>query len=226
MVALVTQAVHQTDQDIQTNVTEELKYDPSCDAQQVKVTADGGTVKLSGEVASLRHWQAAKQSAMRVRGVKAISDELKVRNPDKIGASDADITEVAQRILDWTVDVPAKAVNVVVRDQKLILSGSVTWGYQRDAAMQAMMNLRGVTAVRNEIVVDQPSSTLPAKGAIAAAIQRNAQLEPQAIHVDVKGHELVLRGLVRSFAEYRQAEHTAWNAAGVTSVQNNLVIRS
>jgi len=26
--------------------------------------------------------------------------------------------------------------------------------------------------------------------------------------------------MVRSFAECRQAEHTAWNAAGVTSAQN------
>jgi len=71
-----------------------------------------------------------------------------------------------------------------------------------------------------------PESTTPAKNTIAAAMQRNAQLEPLAIHVDVNDHQLTLRGMVRSFAEYRQAERTAWNAAGVTSVQNNLVIAS
>jgi len=222
----VTQTLHQTDQDIQANVFEELKYDPSCDAGQIKVTADGGTVKLSGEVASFRQRLAAKGSAMRVRGVKAISDELTVRGPASIGASDADMTDAAYRILNWTADVPAKAVKVVVHDHKLTLSGKVAWGYQRDAALRAMTNLRGVSAVKDEIVVDQPESTTPAKNTIAAAMQRNAQLEPLAIHVDVNDHELVLRGMVRSFAEYRQAERTAWNAAGVTSVQNNLVITS
>ena len=222
----MTQTLHQTDQDIQANVFEELKFDPSCDAGQIKVTADSGTVKLSGEVASFRQRLAAKRSAMRVRGVKAISDELVVRDPDTIGASDADMTDAAHRILDWTADVPAKAIKVVVQDQKLILSGKVAWGYQRDAALRAMTSLRGVAAVRDEIVLDQPESTTPAKNTIAAAMQRNAQLEPLAIHVDVNDHELVLRGMVRSFAEYRQAERTAWNAAGVTSVQNNLVITS
>jgi len=222
----VTQTLHQTDQDIQANVFEELKYDPSCDARQIKVTADGGTVKLSGEVTSYRHRLAAKRSAKRVRGVKAISDEMTVRGPASIGASDADMSEAAHRILDWTADVPAKAIKVAVRDHKLILSGTVAWGYQRDAALRAMTNLRGVAAVKDEIVVDQPESTTPAKNTIAAAMQRNAQLEPQAIHVDVNDHELTLRGMVRSFAEYRQAERTAWNGAGVTSVQNKLVITS
>jgi osmotically-inducible protein OsmY len=226
MVGHVTQTLHQTDQDIQANVFEELKYDPSCDAGKIKVTADSGTVRLSGEVASFRQRLAAKRSAMRVRGVKAITDELTVRGQDTIGASDAELTDAAHRILEWTADVPAKAVKVAVRDRKLVLSGRVAWGYQRDAALRAMTNLRGVAAVKDEIVVEQPESTTPAKNTIAAAMQRNAQLEPLAIHVDVNDHELVLRGMVRSFAEYRQAERTAWNGAGVTSVQNNLVIAS
>ena len=59
--------------------------------------------------------------------------------------------------------------------------------------------------------------------AVAAPAKRAAT---QAIHVDVNDRELTLRGMVRSFAEYRQAERTAWNAAGVTSVQNKLVIAS
>lgn len=222
----MTQTPKQTDQDIQANVFEELKYDPSCDAGQIKVTADSGTVKLSGEVASFRQRIAAKRSAMRVRGVKAISDELTVRGPASVGVSDTDLSEAAHRILDWTADVPARTIVVAVRDHKLILSGQVAWGYQRDAAVRAMMSLRGVAAVKDEIVVDQPESTTPAKNTIAAAMQRNAQLDPQAIHVDVNNHELTLRGMVRTFAEYRQAEHTAWNGAGVTSVQNNLVITS
>jgi osmotically-inducible protein OsmY len=222
----VTQALRQTDQDIQANVFEELKYDPSCDAGQIKVTADSGIVKLTGEVASFRQKLAAKRSAMRVRGVKAISDELTVRGPDTMGASDADMTDAAHRILSWTADVPAEAVKVAVKDRKMTLSGTVAWSYQRDAALRAMTNLRGVAGVRDEIVLEQPESTAPAKNSIAAAMQRNAQLEPLAIHVDVNNHELVLRGMVRSFAEYRQAERTAWNAAGVTSVQNKLVIAS
>ncbi|GIH07824.1 tri-BON domain-containing protein [Rhizocola hellebori] len=227
MVGLMMQTTHQTDQDIQANVTEELLYDPSCQGGHLKVTSEGGAVKLSGEVASLREKLAAKRSAMRVRGVKAISDEMTVRSPGVSGdATDADITQAARHMLDWSIDVPASSVKVAVRDHKATLSGHVAWGYQRDAAHKAMTNLRGITAVKNEIVLDQTAAATPAKAAIMAALQRNAQLEPQSINVDVNGHDLVLRGNVRTFAEYRQAEHTAWNAAGVTSVQNNLVVTS
>jgi osmotically-inducible protein OsmY len=222
----VTQTLHQTDQEIQANVAEELLYDPSCEAAHIKVIAKDGTVRLSGEVASLREKLAAKRSAMRVRGVKGVTDEMTVRRPGAIGASDADISKAARYVLDWTVDVPAEAVQADVHDHKLTLTGSVAWDYQRDAASRAMMNLRGVTAVKNDIVLDQPASATPARNAIAAALQRNAQLEPQSVNIDVDGHALVLRGNVRCFADYRQAEHTAWNAAGVTSVQNRLVITS
>jgi osmotically-inducible protein OsmY len=89
-----------------------------------------------------------------------------------------------------------------------------------------MTSLRGITAVRNEIVLDETASATPAKTAIMAAMQRNAQLEPDSINVDLNGRDLVLRGNVRTFAEYREAEHTAWNALGVTSVKNHLVITS
>jgi len=226
IVKTVTQTLHLTDQEIQANVAEELLYDPSCEANDVKVIAKDGTVWLSGEVATLRDKLAAKRSAMRVRGVKGVTDEMTVRSPGAIGASDIDITKAARHVLDWTVDVPAEAVKADVRDHKVTLSGSVAWDYQRDAAARAMMNLRGVTAVKNDIVLDQPASTTPARNAISAALQRNAQLEPASINVDVDGHMLVLRGNVRCFADYRQAEHTAWNAAGVTGVQNLLVIAS
>jgi osmotically-inducible protein OsmY len=141
-------------------------------------------------------------------------------------ATDADIAQAARHMLNWSIDVPANAVSVAVRDHKATLSGTVAWGYQREAAVKAMTNLRGITAVRNEIVLDQTASATPAKTAIVAALQRNAQLEPQSINVDVNGHDLILRGNVRTFAEYRQAELTAWNAPGVTSVQNNLVVTS
>src|SRR6476660_3779283 len=112
MVGLMMQTTHQTDQDIQANVTEELLYDPCCQTGQLTV----------------------KRSAMRVRGVKAVTDEMTVRSPGASGdATDADITQAARHMLDWSVDVPANAVKVAVRDHKATLSGTVAWGYQRDA---------------------------------------------------------------------------------------------
>ncbi len=192
-------------------------------ASAVVVTVSNGTVRLGGEVSTLAEKLAANRSAMRVRGVKAVANEITVRHP---GNTDVDIAETASKMLAWAVDVPAESVKADVSDHVITLSGTVAWQYQRDAATRAVMNLRGVTGVTNQIVLVQPESVTPAGNAIAAAFRRNALLDPDTIKVEVVGHQLVLRGNVRSFAEARQAERTAWAAEGVTSVRNDLVITS
>jgi osmotically-inducible protein OsmY len=42
--------------------------------------------------------------------------------------------------------------------------------------------------------------------------------------VEVVGHKAILRGTVRSYAERRDAERAALNAAGITEVENKLVV--
>jgi osmotically-inducible protein OsmY len=215
--------MHRNDQELQTQIIDEMCYDPGIGASQITVSVSYGAVTLSGEVANLAQKLTANRLAMRIRGVKAVADEMTVRNPGS--NTDADIAQGARDMLNWAVDVPSDAVRADVRNHVITLSGSVAWHYQRDAAARAVANMRGVTAVTNQIVLDHPEST-PSHKAIAAALRRNASLDPRAIEADIDGHELVLRGTVRTFAESRQAEQTVWAAAGVTRVRNELVITS
>lgn len=222
-VGYVTQRMHQNDQELRTTIIEELRYDPSIEAEQITVTVGDGAVRLSGQVKSLPAKIAASRSVMRVRGVKAVADEMTVKAP---GNTDADLADMARTMLIWAQDVPKDSVKAEVRDHVITLSGKVVWNYQRDAAARAVTNMRGVTAVNNQIMLDQPGPSAPANQVITAAIQRNALLDPQAITAHVDGHDLVLRGSVRSFAESHQAEQTAWAAAGITNVRNDLVVKS
>lgn len=222
----MTQTIHYTDQELQSFVTEELQYDPSIKADGLTVSAKSGTVRLSGQTRSLSEKLSAKRCAMRVRGVSAIVDEMTVRDPGTTGVTDADLADVARKMLDWASNVPAKSIETAVKGHVLTLSGSVAWDYQRDAAERTVSGLRGITALKNTIVLDPPTASAPAMNVVAAAIKRCAQLDEKAIHVDVKDHEVFLRGNVGSFAESRQAEHIAWAAPGVTKVSNNLLIGS
>jgi osmotically-inducible protein OsmY len=219
----VTTTTHRSDQDIHATVSDELLYTPSVDAH-VGVAVDGGAVTLSGEVGSLPERVAAKRAVMRVSGVKAVANELRVRVLQTPGTDDADIAETAGRLLGWAVDVPSETVKAEVHEHVITLSGHVTWDYQRDAAARAVMYIRGVTAVANVIALRQGESVSVMKAAVEQAIQRNAILDTDTINVEVDGHELTLRGNVGSFAERRQAEQAAWAAAGVTSVKNRLLV--
>lgn len=222
----MTQTIRRSDKELQTTVTEELSYNPSIDAAHLVVLANDGVVTLSGDVASLPEQHAAKRAALRVWGVKAVADDMVVRDTGTTGTKDSEIAEAAGQMLKWAVDVPSDTVKAGVRNHTITLSGTVTWQYQREAAARAVMYIKGVTAVANTISLTATAPASGAKAAIDAAIRRNAQLDHREINVDVNGAEVALRGTVRSWAERRQAEYVAWEAAGVTSVQNNLAVNS
>jgi osmotically-inducible protein OsmY len=44
------------------------------------------------------------------------------------------------------------------------------------------------------------------------------------VSVEVAGSKVILRGIVRSFAEREDAEYSAWAAPGVTAVENKLLV--
>jgi osmotically-inducible protein OsmY len=220
----MTQTIRKSNKDLQATVTDELAYNPSLDATHLVVLADDGAVTLSGDVDSLPERHAAKRAAMRVAGVKAVTDDMVVRGPSSSGTSDSDIAEAANQILNWTVDVPADSVKAGVHGRTLTLSGAVTWQYQREAAARAVMYLKGVTGVTNAIALSATAPVSGVKAEIEAAVLRNAQLDSHQIKVDVDGADVKLRGAVRSWAERRQAEYLAWSASGVTGVENHLAV--
>lgn len=222
----MTETIRKGDKELQTAVIDELSYNPSIDAAHLVVLANDGVVTLSGEVASLPEWHAAKRAALRVAGVRALAEDMVVHDAGVSGTKDADLAEAASQLLKAAVDVPSDTVKAGVHDHAITLSGTVTWQYQREAAARAVMYLRGVTAVANTISLASPTPVSVAKNAIDAAVLRNAQLDSREITVDVNGGEVTLGGTVRSFAERRQAEYVAWSAAGVTSVKNHLTVTS
>jgi osmotically-inducible protein OsmY len=212
--------------DLRTNITDELSYNSGIDAHRLAVAVKEGVATLSGEVSSLPERYAAKQAAMRVSGVKAVIDTMVVSDPDASATKDTDIAEAAGRMLDWSVDVPAKTVKASVSDHQVTLSGTVASQDQREAAVRSVMFLKGVTGVTNDIVLAGPALAADAKAMIDAAFRRNAQLNPHAITVDLTGSDVTLRGDVPSWSERREAERVAWATSGVTNVKNDLTVNS
>lgn len=222
----MTQTIRRNDNELKTNVTDELLYNPSLDAGHLDVSANNGLVTLSGQVNSLPERHAARRSALRVWGVRAVADDMVVRDPGMSGAKDTDIAEAAQQMLSWAVDVPSDSVKAGVHDHKITLSGMVNWQYQREAAARAVMYLKGVTGVNNAISLTATAPATGAKAAIEAAILRNAQLDSRKIDVDINGGDVTLNGSVQSWAERHQAGYVAWAASGVTGVNNDLAVTS
>jgi hypothetical protein len=66
---------------LQQDVLDELEFEPRVNAAHIGVVAKGGVVALTGFVTGYAEKFAAEAAARRVRGAKAIAEEIEVRLP-------------------------------------------------------------------------------------------------------------------------------------------------
>lgn len=213
-----------TDSMLQQDVIYELLYEPSLDASNIGVVANGGVITLTGTVPSYSGRYAAEHAAERVSGVKAVADETKVDLPSLHKRSDQDIAAAALNAMSWQVSVPAGSIQVRVDNGWVRLDGSVNYNFERQAAENAVRHLTGVIAVNNLITLKAAVSASGMKKDIESAFGRSAQVDASHIGLKVTGNKVVMSGKVNSWAERREAESTAWLAPGVWQVENNLQV--
>jgi osmotically-inducible protein OsmY len=214
-----------TDAQIQREVLEELRWDARLQPNEIGVSVRDGVVTLSGEVESyIKKW-AAERAAQRVRGVRAIANDIQVTLPTDDRRSDADIAAAAVRALEWNTLVPDEQIKITVSNGWVTLRGEVGWDYQRREAERAVRNLPGVVGVSNLIVVKSTAVPEDLKRRIERALVRSAETDAQNIEVRIDGDRVILDGTVRSWVEKHEAERIAWSAPGVTSVENRIVVK-
>jgi osmotically-inducible protein OsmY len=212
-----------TDEALQKDVMEELTWEPILHASEIGVAAKDGVINLSGHVANYAMKMAAERAAKRVEGVKVVVNEIVVKT--LYGqAIDDDIAHAVVNAFKWYAEIPEESVKANVQDGWITLEGMVDWNYQKELAQEAVQNMLGVRGVTNSIRIKPKVSRQNVKAKIREAFKRSAALEADRIRVETQNGKVILRGTVHAWNEREEAEHAAWAAPGVTSVEDNLVI--
>ena len=211
------------DMDVRRNVIDELDFEPSINAANIGVATSNGVVTLSGHVESYVEKLAAEKAARRVKGVKAIANEIKVRFAEDKKSADDEIAERAIAILHWSAVVPDGTITVKVQDGWVGLVGEVKWNYQRTAVEALVHRLSGIKGIVNGVRVKPHADPVAVKGRIEAALRRNAIVRVPNVSVSVEDHgRVILEGTVHDWHERNAIEDAAWSAPGVSWVDDRM----
>ncbi|MBX9930552.1 MAG: BON domain-containing protein [Methylobacterium sp.] len=212
------------DKILRQSIIDELDFEPSIDAANIGVAVDNGIVTLTGHVGSYAERLTAERAARKVRGVRGVVEEIKVRFAGQAAPRDEDLAKRAVQMLDWSVTVPENAVQVKVQDGWVTLTGDVEWQFQKEEAQAALKRLSGVAGIINMIEVRPKANAADVRKKIEAALKRNAEVEADAIRVTVQDAKVTLKGKVHAWHERSLVENAAWSAPGVRSVVDHLTL--
>jgi osmotically-inducible protein OsmY len=209
---------------IQQDVLGALQYARRVAPSEVGVVVEDGVVTLTGWVDSYAKKWAAEEAAHRVAGVKAVANDIEVRLPSRIGQTDADLAAAVARVLEWDALLSIDRLDVTVSKGWVTLKGDVESPYQKHDAERLVRRLAGVTGVTNALAVKARLAPADLRQRIEEALVRTAELDAEAIEVEIDGSRIMLKGTVRSWTEREEAERQAWAAPGVTAVDNRIAI--
>ena len=212
-----------TNEDLQRDVQNAIKWEPLLTAAQIGVTAKDGIVTLTGVVDTYAKKTQAENAAKNVSGVKVVAENIEVNYGSSFVKND---TEIATEILNawrWNWEVPEADIKVKVEGGWVTLDGKVEWNYQKEAAKKAVINLTGVKGVSNNISIKTESHDAIEEGMIEKAIGRS-WIDDSEIEVKVTGHTVNLKGMVGSIYQREEAGRIAWNTPGIWMMHNDLVV--
>jgi osmotically-inducible protein OsmY len=209
---------------LQQAVLAELRWEPRVIAANIGVTANDGVVTLSGHVDSLTEKLAALAAADRVKGGKAVAEEIEVLLSLDTERTDGEIAAAVIERLAWVASVPRDAIKVRVEGAWVTLVGEVDWQFQRMAASDDVHRLWGGRGVSNQITIRQKVNVSLLSDEITHALHRSWFFDPLTVRVTAEGGKVCLNGTVRTLHERQMAAATAWSAIGVFEVENNLEV--
>lgn len=213
-----------SNQELQTDVQNAIKWEPLLSAAEIGVTAKDGIVSLTGVVDSYIKKMEAENATKKVIGVKALVENIEVKFPNDWKKTD---TEVANEVLtglknNWLI--PHDKITVKVEGGWVTLEGQLTWNYQKEAAKSAVHYLTGVKGVSNNIKIKSENHDAIEQKDVEDAIARSWAIDDRDINVSVSGTTVTLTGTVTSWYQKDEADRIAWNTPGIWHVNNELEV--
>jgi osmotically-inducible protein OsmY len=153
----------------------------------------------------------------------------------KDSTQDATTTSSVRTALLLSKHVSPFDIKVETTQAEVTLEGQVPSEQIKSVAGAIALDTSGVKAVHNNLAINPATARNPEtqglgervadleiKTLVSEDLSQNAELAEKHIATDVKNRTVTLSGAVETSAQKNQAEHIAWQVAGVQGVTDNL----
>lgn len=213
-----------TDEILQKEVQDAIKWEPLLNAAEIGVTAIGGIITLTGNVDSFAKKMEAENAAKSVSGVKAVVEKIEIRFDATWEITDQEIAAEILNAYKWDWQIPSDKLNIKVENGWITLEGALQWNFQKKAAEKSVIGLIGVKGLTNKITIKSETRDEIEKKDIQQALSSNWSLDKLKLEVQVEGNRVMLKGKVHSLYQKEEAERIAWNTPGVWTIDNQIII--
>ena len=142
------------DTEIAEAVLKSLKLNVAVNEEKINIKVEDGIVTLEGET----EWEFQKKSAQsqieRLLGVKAIVNKIKIRSQELPN----DIRKKIIQAFHRNASIDANRITIGIIGSRVILNGKVRSWAEREDAEDAIWASKGVSAVENNLEVEQDDS--------------------------------------------------------------------
>ena len=207
-------------------VQDAIKWEPLLNAAEIGVTAKDGVVTLTGVVDSLAKKIEAEDAAKNVKGVRAVVEKIEIIFEGLNKKNDNEIADEILNAFKWNWFIPNDKIKVKVEDGCVTLEGELKWNSQKESAKKAVSGLLGVKLITNNIIINSENFDEISKRDIERALERNSYINDRYIRVHISENKVKLEGSVESWYEKDEAARISWNAPGVNSVENDLIVEN
>lgn len=208
---------------------------------EITVNVDSNRVSLSGAVGSAYEKQLAIDYSHVVGVDSVVADELEVHpefrsemlESDELDIlTDEQIVDAIRNALRYDPRVPEDSIEVTIKDDIAILSGTVTNLNSKLAAESDARHTAGVREVENNIEVKKKVVVTPEvpvtddaiQERVSLAIQRDPYVENSNVSISVDNGVVLLEGTVDSEFKKEQVETVTRDVKGVLAITNNIEV--
>ncbi len=211
-----------SDERIKTHISTHLCWDDCLQTSAINVAVQNGHVTLTGKVPSLRVRDLAEKDARAIAGVVGVTNKLSVE--PSMQPQDSEIGQAIKSMLEWTVDIDASKISIMVHSGVVTLNGAVDAYWEKLRAESIASDANGVVDVINNLDVVPPlkKGDRDIEAEIAEAFERSSATGMAGLKIRSNNGHVTLSGTAPTWDMYEEADEVARHTSGVTGITNRI----